>query len=63
MASRPAMVLLEPRFALVANSQDQDSIGGRIVAVKRNVARASARDQQFAEIGLDRTTDKRVIPQ
>ena len=57
------MALLEPKFALVANPQDQDAISDRIVAVERNVAGTSARDQQFAEIRLDRTTDERVIAQ
>jgi hypothetical protein len=53
----------ESKFALVAHPQHQNSIGHRIVAVERNVAGPSARDEQFSEIVLDRASDERMVAQ
>jgi len=57
------MTACESKFARVAHPQHQNSIGHRIVAVERNVAGPSARDEQFSEIVLDRASDERMVAQ
>lgn len=52
-----------PRFALVADGENQDRALGLLDAIERHVSRSAPRDHQLAQIQFDRAPYIRMAPE